>query len=40
MEAIFAKADGVRPENNAEIIRHTVLRAKAIPEISEKIRQI
>jgi hypothetical protein len=37
MKEIFAKADGVRPENKAEIIKHTVLRAKAIPEIAEKI---
>jgi hypothetical protein len=34
MEAIFAKADGVKPENKAEIIRHTVFKAKAIPEIA------
>jgi hypothetical protein len=40
MEEIFWEADGVRPENKAEIIKHTVLRAKAIPEIAEKIRRI
>jgi hypothetical protein len=40
MEEIFREADGVKPENKAEIIKHTVLRAKAIPEIAEKIRQM
>jgi hypothetical protein len=40
MEEIFAKADGVRPENKAEIIKHTVLRAKAILEIVEKISNL
>jgi hypothetical protein len=37
MSEIFSKANSVKPENKAAIIKHTIQRTKAIPEIVEKI---
>jgi hypothetical protein len=34
---IFGKADTIKSENKAEIIKHVVLRAKAIPEIADRL---